>query len=76
MDFDLDDHRLGGRADEQANIGSITGPAFSRDDIAGAVDQVIATYLDHRQDGEIFIDTYQRIGPAPFKEDLYGSDQG
>ena len=29
------------------------------------------TYVDQRQDDERFIDTYERIGPKPFKEALY-----
>jgi sulfite reductase (NADPH) hemoprotein beta-component len=31
----------------------------------------VETYLDQRQTGERFIDTYRRVGMAPFKERLY-----
>jgi len=36
-----------------------------------AVETVIGTYTDMRQNGERFLDTYRRVGPAPFKERLY-----
>ena len=62
---------LGGSADENASIGEIVGPAFSSDNVVGAVETVVDTYLARRQDGERFIDTYRRVGPAPFKEALY-----
>jgi sulfite reductase (NADPH) hemoprotein beta-component len=64
---------LGGSPDENAAIGERIGPAFAYDDIVGAVDRVIATYLDERRDGEMFGDTYRRVGPDPFKENLYGT---
>jgi len=64
---------LGGSPDENAAIGAVVGPAFSYDDVVGAVDTIIATYRKQRQDGELFGDTYRRIGAQPFKEDLYGT---
>ncbi len=64
---------LGGRADENAAIGQIVGPAFSADGIVDAVETVVDTYLDLREEGEAFIDTLQRTGHDPFKERLYGA---
>jgi len=64
---------LGGRADEDAAIGAIIGPAFSEAEIVDAVETVVETYLTHRGNGERFIETYARIGEAPFKERLYGA---
>jgi sulfite reductase (NADPH) hemoprotein beta-component len=64
---------LGGRADNAAAIGDITGPGFSTDGIIDAVENVVETYLSLRQDpAERFIDTLERVGHAPFKENLYG----
>ena len=40
----------------------------------GAVETIVNTYLDIRNDGEPFTDTYRRLGMAPFKEALYGTD--
>ena len=65
---------LGGRADEDAAIGGIIGPAFAEDEIVDAVESVIAVYLDHRADGEDFVETYARIGDTPFREKLYATD--
>ena len=39
---------------------------------AAAVETATQVYLAQRQDGERFLDTYRRIGMAPFKEALYG----
>jgi len=64
---------LGGSPDENAAIGAVIGPAFSYDDVVGAVDTIIATYRKQRLDGEQFGDTYRRVGAQPFKEDLYGT---
>jgi len=64
---------LGGRADENAAIGKIVGPAFTADGIVDAVETVIDTYLDLREEGEEFIDTLERTGHDPFKERLYGA---
>ena len=62
---------LGGAADENAAIGQITGRAFTEEDIVDAIETVVTTYTDLRADGERFIDTYNRVGMAPFKERLY-----
>ncbi len=65
---------LGGSAFEDAAIGDIVGPAFSTDDVVDAVQTVVETYLASRLSDERFLDTYRRIGIAPFKEALYGAD--
>ena len=62
---------LGGAADENAAIGQITGRAFTEEDIVDAIETVVTTYTDLRADGERFIDTFNRVGMAPFKERLY-----
>lgn len=65
---------LGGRADENAAIGTIVGPAFSYDDVPGAVETVVETYLANREDeDESFVDAYTRLGIQPFKEALYAT---
>lgn len=66
---------LGGSGDENASIGKIVGPAFSSSDIVDAVETVVETYLLHRDAGERFLDTYKRLGEAPFKEALYAEKQ-
>jgi sulfite reductase (NADPH) hemoprotein beta-component len=62
---------LGGHQGYDASIGKIIGPAFSSGDIVDAVEDIVMIYLDQRQDGEQFLDTYRRVGSLPFKEKLY-----
>jgi sulfite reductase (NADPH) hemoprotein beta-component len=67
---------LGGSSRDDASIGKIVGPAFSTEEIAGAVETIVNTYLTARtSESERFIDTYRRIGIDPFKEALYGNSQ-
>jgi sulfite reductase (NADPH) hemoprotein beta-component len=62
---------LGGAPGEDAAIGTKVGAAFSAAEIVDAVETVVNTYLANRQPKERFIDTFRRIGDAPFKESLY-----
>ena len=64
---------LGGSATNDAAIGELIGPAFSYNEVVDAVETLVRTYVAHRISGEIFKDTYRRIGPAPFKEALYAA---
>ncbi len=63
---------LGGCEGADTSLGQITGPGFDEDGIVDAVEKATAHYLAQRQDGERFLDTYRRIGMAPFKEAIYG----
>ena len=63
---------LGGSGAEDASLGKITGPGFSEDGIVDAVERVTDKYLQVREDGERFLDTYRRVGIDPFKEAIYG----
>ena len=63
---------LGGSAAEDASLGKITGPGFDEDGVVDAVERVIEAYRAARDPGERFLDTYRRIGFAPFKEAIYG----
>ena len=64
---------LGGSADQDAAIGKIVGPAFSSEAVVDAVETVVNTYVELRQNGERFVDTYRRVGKEPFKERLYAA---
>jgi sulfite reductase (NADPH) hemoprotein beta-component len=64
---------LGGAADDKASIGSIIGPAVASDQVVDAIDAIVEAYIAHRGEGERFIDTYRRLGAAPFKEAVYGA---
>ncbi len=63
---------LGGSAASDASLGAITGRGFSADEVVGAVDRLVAFFKNAREPGERFLDAYRRLGPAPFKEVLYG----
>ncbi|NVK17615.1 MAG: nitrite/sulfite reductase [Methylocystaceae bacterium] len=65
---------LGGRADENAKIGKIVGAGLSTDEVVDAVETLINTYLDLRENAdETFLDAFNRVGETPFKEALYGA---
>jgi sulfite reductase (NADPH) hemoprotein beta-component len=63
---------FGGSGAEDVSLGTITGPGFSEDGIVDAVEKATNLYLRERAEGERFVDTYRRIGMAPFKEAIYG----
>jgi sulfite reductase (NADPH) hemoprotein beta-component len=66
---------LGGSGDEHTSIGEIIGRGFGPDEITNAIETVVETYLSLRAGrSEAFIDAYRRLGPAPFKEALYGGE--
>jgi sulfite reductase (NADPH) hemoprotein beta-component len=63
---------LGGDGTEDATIGERAGPGFSADEIIPAVERLVLAYLDLRNDPtETFLQTYRRLGLAPFKAALY-----
>ncbi|MBZ6379294.1 sulfite reductase [Pacificimonas flava] len=63
---------LGGSGAEDVSLAKITGPGFDEDGVVDAVETVTNLYLEQREEGERFVDTYRRLGMAPFKEALYG----
>jgi sulfite reductase (NADPH) hemoprotein beta-component len=63
---------LGGSGAEDTSIGTILGPGFDGVGIINAVEKVVERYRLERQEGERFLDTYRRVGAAPFKEAVYG----
>jgi sulfite reductase (NADPH) hemoprotein beta-component len=58
---------IGGDASENFSLGELLGPGLQEQHVPAAIDKVISVYLAQRQPGEIFIETYRRIGLAPFK---------
>lgn len=63
---------LGGSGAEDVSLGRITGPGFDEDGIVDAVEKVTELYMQVREEGERFVDTYRRVGFEPFKEAIYG----
>jgi len=66
---------LGGSPKDDAEIGTILGPSFPAEDVADAIETIIATYRANRLEGEEFLATYRRIGRDPFKAALYGNPE-
>ncbi len=65
---------LGGRADEKAKLGKITGRGMAGDAIPDAIERLVEKYLTLRSGpDERFIEALERLGPAPFEEALHGA---
>jgi sulfite reductase (NADPH) hemoprotein beta-component len=63
---------LGGKADQDARLGELLGPAIPYEEAVDTVVRIVRRYLDLRRDrDELFIDAVKRLGVAPFKETLY-----
>src|SRR5215203_1048072 len=65
---------LGGRADEQAELGALLGPAVPYGEVADVIEDVVAAYIEFRErPNELFVDTVKRLGVEPFKERVYAA---
>jgi len=65
---------LGGKADENATLGALIGPAVPYRQVADVVEDIAAAYLELRQrPDELFIDTVKRTGVEPFRERVYAA---
>jgi sulfite reductase (NADPH) hemoprotein beta-component len=63
---------LGGSGAEDASLAQILGPGFDEDGVVAAVGRAVDAYVAEREAGERFLDTYRRLGAAPFKAAVYG----
>ena len=63
---------LGGAASNYTALGKVLGPAVAKPDIGKAVETIIETYVELREQGESFLQTFARVGRDPFKERVYG----
>ena len=65
---------LGGKADDDAKLGTLIGPAVPFAQVADVVEDIAAAYIELRErPDELFIDTVQRTGAEPFKERVYAT---
>jgi len=62
---------LGGSATEKANIGQIVGPSFSSENLIPAIEKILKTYQENKEENEDFLSAFNRLGIDRFKEDLY-----
>ena len=62
---------LGGSAGNKTALGKVVGPSIEKKMIGVAVEKIIQTYVNERLEGEVFLQTLERVGLKPFKEKLY-----
>jgi sulfite reductase (NADPH) hemoprotein beta-component len=62
---------LGGSANGFTALGEVIGPSLPRDEVAGAIERIVETYREVRDEDERFIDTLRRVGLKPFRERAY-----
>jgi len=66
---------LGGRQGNNTSIGKVIGKSFYEKDVPEVVAKILQVFVAHRQDEELFIDTFDRIGAEPFKDAVYGKKE-
>jgi len=65
---------IGGRADEDATLGTLIGPAVPYAEVADVVEDIVEAYLALRaRPDELFVDTVKRLGVEPFRERVYAT---
>jgi sulfite reductase (NADPH) hemoprotein beta-component len=65
---------IGGRADENAELGILIGPAVPYGEVADVVEDIVEAYLALRaRPDELFVDTVKRLGVEPFRERVYAT---
>ena len=64
---------LGGDPTLDAAIGAYSGRGFPADGVVDAIERLIHFYLEKRDDGETFKQTYHRLGHDVMKEALYAA---
>jgi sulfite reductase (NADPH) hemoprotein beta-component len=64
---------LGGDPTDSAAIGERSGPGFPAEGVTDAIERLIHFFLQKRQDGETFKQTYHRLGHKVMKEALYAA---
>jgi sulfite reductase (NADPH) hemoprotein beta-component len=65
---------LGGSAAMDAALGDRLGPAIAKADVADSIGRILEAYVDNRDEGERFLDTYRRVGIEPFRKRVYSSN--
>jgi sulfite reductase (NADPH) hemoprotein beta-component len=65
---------IGGRADENAEVGTLIGPAVKYGEVADVIEDIVEAYLALRaRPDELFVDTVKRLGVEPFRERVYAT---
>jgi sulfite reductase (NADPH) hemoprotein beta-component len=64
---------LGGSSENEAAIGERLGPAIAKNQVTKAITTILDVYIKQRLDDESFLETVNRVGISPFKEQVYAS---
>jgi sulfite reductase (NADPH) hemoprotein beta-component len=64
---------LGGSASTHSALGDVIGPSVAKTEVAETIARILDVYVARREEGEEFLETYRRIGVAPFKERVYAA---
>jgi sulfite reductase (NADPH) hemoprotein beta-component len=59
---------LGGDSSENAAIGKLLGPGLAAEQLPSFIERLVDIYKGEKQGEERFLDTYKRVGVAPFKK--------
>lgn len=62
---------LGGSVDNHTALGHIIGPSFAQEEVPEVIEKIVDVYMKNRQSGERLVDTFNRVGVEPFKEEIY-----
>jgi sulfite reductase (NADPH) hemoprotein beta-component len=63
--------QLGGESSEKTALGKVLGPAFGEAEVPDIIATILDVFVENRHEGEQFVETYNRIGLAPYKERAY-----
>ena len=65
---------VGGSAHEDAALGKVLGRALSGEEVAPAIERMVARFAELREhEDETFLEALRRLGPHAFKEALYAT---
>ncbi|HRD48065.1 MAG: nitrite/sulfite reductase [Candidatus Competibacter sp.] len=64
---------LGGSSENDATLGDILGPSVPKTEVANTLERILQVYVEQREDDERFLDTFRRIGLAPFRARVYSA---
>ncbi|MBS0377281.1 MAG: nitrite/sulfite reductase [Proteobacteria bacterium] len=62
---------LGGSVNGFTALGEVIGPSVAKGEVAATLERILEVYRRVRREDERFIDTVQRLGIGPFKEQAY-----
>jgi len=64
---------LGGSSENEAAIGKRLGPAVAKEHVVKTITTILDVYIQQRHEEESFLNTVNRVGITPFKEQVYAN---